>query len=611
MIDLRCGDWVEVLRTLPDESVNCVVTSPPYWGLRDYGTAKWEGGSASCDHKAGRFERPGLTSKQSSNAGSSGDEAAHFCAKCGAIRIDAQLGLEKTPEEYVAKIVAGFREVRRVLRKDGTMFLNLGDSYAGSGRGRDADGTWNPGQGGSKQETNVGAITGRCVNAKSLSKNLIKEGAIGNAWVKPPKGLKPKDLCGIPWRVAFALQADGWWLRMDIIWAKPNPMPESVTDRPTKSHEYVFLMSKSAKYYYDFDAIREIGEGYGRGTEFRAPKYLNNNSFNNQAEKPGVSCGHSYEGGRNKRSVWTIATQKFSDYGYDFSTADYVDAHDIPRKWSPDCPVHERDGRLRPERPGAASCDEQEPCPLNDNEHRHCHHASTPSLSALPTDCCKRNRDEGNPSCAQQDDIGANKIDDLPDVAELGIPAHTNDTQEQSSLSTTDCCPPSCESFATEHNIDDRRNGHGDQTLSGDNACEESASRIENTELPLYENEHGGSTHANSTTPCTDHRKLRGQTSSCKNDKYSCIKDTQAKCTCQVNRISHFATFPEKVVEPCILAGCPEGGTVLDPFAGTCTVGLVAARLNRSFVGIDLNAEYLKMRRKQIDAIVRQERMAV
>ena len=159
---------------LRDESVQCVVTSPPYWGLRDYGT-------------------PG------------------------------QLGLCKTPEEYVANMVAVFREVRRVLKDDGVLWLNLGDSYATQRNDHD----W------------------------------LKSGATSKKGWHGGDNLKPKDLCGIPWRVAFALQADGWYLRSDIIWSKPNPMPESVTDRPTKAHEYIFLMSKSAKYYYNSDAISE------------------------------------------------------------------------------------------------------------------------------------------------------------------------------------------------------------------------------------------------------------------------------------------------------------------------------------------------------------------
>ena len=224
------GESLEVLRTLPDNGVNCCVTSPPYWGLRDYGC-------------------------------------------------NGQLGLERTPEEYVSNMVQLFREVRRVLRQDGTLWLNLGDSYAGGGRGF--------GYGG-KQDTN--------------------KGCDGMPISTIPNGLKPKDLVGIPWRVAFALQADGWYLRQDIIWHKPNPMPESVTDRCTKSHEYVFLMSKSAKYYYDNEAVKE---------QAVAPDSIHVHKDGNKmsdvsddplyATKPQRTMG-GYEK-RNKRSVWTVTTK--------------------------------------------------------------------------------------------------------------------------------------------------------------------------------------------------------------------------------------------------------------------------------------------------------------
>ncbi len=179
-LTLYGGDCRAVLASMPADSVDCVVTSPPYWGLRDYGA-------------------------------------------------DGQLGLERTPEEYVANMVAVFREVRRVLKPTGTCWLNLGDSYASSG-GERAYGSSDNG-------------TGRGPGARRHD--------------VPASGLKPKDLVGIPWRVAFALQADGWYLRSDIIWSKPNPMPESVTDRPTKSHEYLFLLTKSARYYFDADAVAE------------------------------------------------------------------------------------------------------------------------------------------------------------------------------------------------------------------------------------------------------------------------------------------------------------------------------------------------------------------
>jgi DNA modification methylase len=254
--EIRQGDVIDRLREMPEESVQCVVTSPPYWGLRDYGT-------------------PG------------------------------QLGLEPTPEAYVARMVEVFRAVRRVLRKDGTLWLNLGDSYAGSGKGGNPEGSPFV-----KQATNEG----------SLSVQGRDQAVVGMVAASDrPAALKPKDLVGIPWRVAFALQADGWYLRSDIIWAKPNPMPESVTDRPTKSHEYLFLLTKSPRYYFDQEAVREeIGEwskraltsDWKRGIKNTPPGQLP------QGFVPERGFGNGYgdsinPAGRNIRSVWNIATQPF------------------------------------------------------------------------------------------------------------------------------------------------------------------------------------------------------------------------------------------------------------------------------------------------------------
>lgn len=237
------GDVIDGLRTMADESVNCCVTSPPYWGLRDYGH-------------------------------------------------DGQIGLEETPEAYVAKMVEVFREVKRVLTKEGTLWLNLGDSYAGSSM-----------DGG----TGSGTIRKNGATPHSAPKENGHDIRFSG---KRETGLKPKDLVGIPWRVAFALQADGWYLRQDIIWIKPNPMPESVTDRCTKAHEYVFLLSKAGKYLYDADAVKEESAGRAAG---------NVNGFKNRqgtASFHVVSGGEGSDGwepgtGRNRRSVWHIATQPF------------------------------------------------------------------------------------------------------------------------------------------------------------------------------------------------------------------------------------------------------------------------------------------------------------
>lgn len=259
---LNC-DVMEGLRQLEDESVHCVVTSPPYWGLRDYG-------------------------------------------------VEGQIGLEATPDAFVARMVEVFREVRRVLRKDGTCWVNLGDSYA------------NPTNGGN------GATGGR--DRSTLAAPMPPRGTTVVRSKMAP-GLKQKDLVGVPWRVAFALQADGWWLRSDIIWSKPNPMPESVTDRPTKSHEYIFLLTKSERYFYDAEAIKEpaaydgpnapgsIASPYGQGftrrsTEQRARKNelmadRRRAGFNDRWDAAEASGAAPIS--RNKRSVWSIATNPFPE----------------------------------------------------------------------------------------------------------------------------------------------------------------------------------------------------------------------------------------------------------------------------------------------------------
>lgn len=238
------GDVRERLAELPDGSVQACITSPPYWGLRDYGH-------------------------------------------------DGQIGLEPTPDAYVAEMVAVFREVRRVLADDGTCWVNLGDSYASQGRAH-----------GGREDNQLG------VGAKTLH----AAGSGDQAARIAPDGLKPKDLVGIPWRVAFALQADGWWLRQDIIWAKPNPMPESVTDRCTKAHEYLFLLTKSARYYYDANPLRTPHEqkyAQRRLTKTGNPDGLER-TWQGQpeffSEEP-QTFGHPL--GANKRSVWSIHTQPF------------------------------------------------------------------------------------------------------------------------------------------------------------------------------------------------------------------------------------------------------------------------------------------------------------
>lgn len=234
---IEFGDCREIMRKWKDQGVKAqtCVTSPPYFGLRDYGH-------------------------------------------------DGQIGLEETPEEYIAAMVEVFRCVWDVLEDDGTLWLNIGDSYSGSGKGRNADGSH---QEGGKQGTNKGTIEG----------SLIKTNA---------PNCKPKDLIGIPWMLAFALRADGWYLRQDIIWHKPNPMPESVQDRCTKAHEYIFLLSKQQKYYYDIESIKDpVKQDWG--TRDRTDgKYHNDGS----GLTPHSGLEKSYEMA-NKRSVWSVNTKPY------------------------------------------------------------------------------------------------------------------------------------------------------------------------------------------------------------------------------------------------------------------------------------------------------------
>jgi DNA modification methylase len=336
------GDALDILKTLSDESVDCCVTSPPYWGLRDYG-------------------------------------------------VKGQLGLEKTPEQYVEKMVDIFNEVKRVLKKEGTLWLNLGDSYAGSGQRGNSD---------AKKHSHC-----KSINAFNV-----------------PTGLKPKDLVGIPWMVAFALRNEGWYLRQDIIWHKPNPMPESVKDRCTKSHEYIFLISKSKKYY--FDTLYEEATGYDGRNDI------------------------DYKGGNKDVSIGKHKRWKTPD-GWDTTKGE--------------------------------------------GGHGSFH---------------KSGREKGKKGYERK-----------------------------------------------YENTNYGGDGNGLHNHPG----------YSNIENPYVKNKR--SVWNVATEPFSE---------------------------------AHFATYPQKLIVDCIKAGCPENGIVLDPFMGSGTTAIVARKLNRNFIGIEINEEYIKIADKRL-----------
>jgi len=489
--EVFCGDCLEVMRGLPDKHVQCVVTSPPYWGLRDYG-------------------------------------------------VDGQLGLERTPEEYIEKMVAIFREVRRVLKDDGVLWLNLGDSYINNSIPGGGDPT---------------------IGKRNIGDSKYRANKVDN--------LKPKDLCGIPWRVALALQADGWWLRQDIIWHKPNPMPESVTDRCTKSHEYIFLLSKSAKYYYDADAVRDNqlqssldrmkrgwnGDGmrdYPGGVQNHIKDYMGKS----KEEIDGLK-------GSNKRSVWSITTKPFSEWGQTSHLARVEQGasyDDMMRIVSPNCPHH---GGLFDLLPNDV-CGEHEDDPLTRKQHNN----NYPSQEQL----------------SERD-----YIEMLRAYCFLG--------------DSWDLFDRKYALTAKHHNNQNSKTGPGPSTNLSCKPYAQRLSRILRTlishglseiVLNIYENNIWPDEMAFHLLDQTIYRNVGKSSFGTPPD---CICGLYHKTT---KKTSHFATFPPEIPEICIKAGSKQADTILDPFSGAGTTGLVACRLFRNYIGVELNPEYIKLSERRI-----------
>lgn len=515
-IRLYHGDVLDRLRELPDESVHCVVTSPPYWGLRDYG-------------------------------------------------VEGQIGLEATPEAFVARMVEVFREVRRVLRADGTCWVNMGDGYAGGGNGG----------GGSFAKDGIRAAK------PGTDKNV--PGRKGDRGCT--SGLKPKDLIGMPWRVAFALQADGWWLRSEIIWHKPNPMPESCTDRPTSAHEKLFLLTKSARYFYDAEAVRRAAKGPvtkmpdgwdtgdgGHGSVHRAGRekgkrtdkqrghIRRHEGFNDRWD--GMDRAEQQAMGANLRNVWTIATKPFTEWAEtvrQIRVEPDAPADGKKRKASPDCLVHGD----HPDHPPSALCGEHE-----DDDPIHTGHSDSDPALGLPSDSVP---------------IDQNPVD-LIDGQSSGSPhpqyspsatGHSSETHRTAlDFSTSPPCMPSGETPG--------RTG-GTSEIPASSAPNRGNGENRNGSDGLG----GGRTH-----------QTAGGIADKSIEPGSYAASEPPQCTCEwyverTEKTSHFATFPPEMPARCIKAGCPEGGTVLDPFIGSGTTAVVAWQLGRECIGIDLSEEYL------------------
>lgn len=553
---LLVGDCRAVLPTLPAGSVHCVVTSPPFYGLRDYGVA-------------------------------------------------GQLGLEPTPAEYVDSLLGVFREVWRVLRDDGTVWLNLGDSYAGSWKNQGR----NPERG-----------TQRPINGPMIQSFNGHPAPESNAGIVPA-GLKPKDLCMIPARVALALQADGWWIRSDVIFSKPNPMPESVTDRPTKAHEYVFLLTKRSTYYYDSEAIAEPSiepervrtRGFG-GTNWEGRQ---------QHSEGGIWNGHTT---RNARTVWEIATQPFSGWT---RTSHLVDVEpddaddDTTRIESPDCPLH-GDQAVQAAK---VACGERADDASSRIERSNDHPALGLFDAPAPTD-----QHRGDCSAAESS----------------GLPLHEGVPVD------------------TDRSIESHKTGRVPATILPYTVSAQTSGRTDdNTVLPEI-SEPSSHNQNNSISPDGSDDPLSAQTTAHIADM---ISSGALRCTCSyVKKIykdmSHFATFPEELARRCILAGtsargcCAECGApwervvervgeiprrwsgndtptqadnwrndngrstqavntttgwrptcahnaavvpcvVLDPFAGSGTVGAVATGNGRAAILIELNPAYCELARQR------------
>lgn len=529
------GNCVEVLKTFPDKSINCCITSPPYYGLRDYGTGKWVGGDPKCPHRrlSKQSDKTITGHAQEGLVANVGDAIYKtVCPLCGAVREDEQVGLEETPEEYIQRLVDIFKEVKRVLTDDGTLWLNIGDSYVGSGSRACNYDDFNH-----SQEWMQTASKGTMHN-----ENIPKFNTQGV--------YKNKDMIGIPWMLAFALRADGWYLRQDIIWAKPNPMPESVTDRCTKSHEYIFLLSKSPKYYFDYKSIREVANYDGRKDTMLkgSPKY---------ADGFYLSTGTTNSMATNGHQRWQVERTGIKMGGPKYTESE--DEHYQTKSGNEWIPQQEEVGDdvvlVRNKRDVWNANSKYENVEQESSVRQGINHERGTNVVAL------------RKNLPTQDEFvtfikSRATVDELAEQTE--IPRTTIEhwfRTDQSGFSY-----PSVEDWLEIRSILDDGSEEFDKINSG------------MTEV-TYETDEVG-----------------------KNSEGMANKRDVWRIPTSRFKGAHFATFPEELVLNCLLAGCPVGGTVLDPFMGSGTVGYVAKVNGRNYVGVELNPEYIDMATKRIQS---------
>ena len=533
-VRILTGDSRTILPTLPEQSVQCCVTSPPYFGLRDYG-------------------------------------------------VDGQIGLESTVEAYVAEMVGVFREVRRVLRDDGVLWLNLGDSYNAARDG------WHPG--GGKQAT------------LARHQGISRSGA-------NVAGLKPKDMIGIPWRVAFALQADGWYLRSDCIWHKPNPMPESVRDRPTKAHEYVFLLTKSERYFWDAEAVKERASDKTHWTYPQPDKAARAGQTTNGT---GDSTLRAYSNGtRNLRTVWTIATKPFSGTKL---LADYVGPDGKPYIASPDCPLHWQLAGSRIQSTAEGDAPPTAGPSRNPGTGAGLDAGCASALSATPNRDSSRDR-RATTDCLTPQNAQTRTPENTPDyrtsnghhepISGEGISSRTSRTSARDSgpLDMSDSLDLSCVETATHHSTQSHKMDPGFATTEPCTASAQNPAHTGGTlGLPGFDAAFPRMSESNNEPSGSDGLLPSGTAGRSSRKPFapeSLASSEPSKCNCTIAHVDHFATFPPDLAERCIKSGSRSGDTVLDPFGGAGTTGLVADRLGRDAVLIELNPQYAAMTRNRV-----------